>query len=71
MDKHFSIQIATGPLDEDWLVAEINYDGEPLAEISERGEKVTIFPRQMNDIWQFPLEGFLEVLDLVRRRVNR
>ena len=67
----FHYLISTGPMEEDWLVAEIYVnEHEQFAELWEWGEKLVIFPRTDGKTWDIPMEEFLEILAKARERVR-
>ncbi len=70
MDRKISYQIATGPMKEDWLVAEILYGEEHVGDLIEWGEQLYLYPRESGEFWKLPVEEFIETLKKARERVR-
>jgi hypothetical protein len=62
-EKKFSIKIASDT-DREKVFAEIYYNEEEWAEISQEGEKllIALFPPFQGKYWEFPLDEALEAI---------
>ena len=69
MTSDWKILIVTGPLDEDYLIAEIYYKGEEVADISVFGTILTIYSRKDKQPWILKIEEFLEVIEVAKRKL--
>jgi|WetSurMetagenome_2_1015567.scaffolds.fasta_scaffold198434_2 hypothetical protein len=69
MESDWEIVIFTGPLDKEWLVAEIYYKGEEWSELTEFGEKVTLFARNDNTPWVLPYDEVIQILNKAKNEV--
>jgi hypothetical protein len=70
MDHKISYQIVTGPMEEDWLVAEILYGKEQIGDLIEWGEKLILYPKNNGELWKLPVDEFLETIRAARERVR-
>ena len=69
MESDWKITIFTGPLDREWLVAEISYKGEEWAELSEFGKTITLFGRSDNSPWILPYDEVIHILENAKDEV--
>ena len=70
MEKTIHYQIFTGPLEVDWLIAEILYGNEHIGDLVEWGEKFLIYPKDDGQPWEFPANDFVKVIQEARERVR-
>jgi len=70
MDEKLRFQIFTGPLEEEWLVAELFYGDEMWGELTEWGEKLILYPRQNGEPWRFSTKDAMEMLKQARQQVR-
>jgi len=70
MARLLTILISTGPLDEEWLVAELYQDDVPLGELREWGNSFIIFPREDGRPWNLPVNDLLETIKTAQERVR-
>ncbi|HWR65117.1 MAG TPA: hypothetical protein VN364_03275 [Bellilinea sp.] len=70
MESQIKILISTGPLDEEWLVAELYQDDEPLGELREWGKSFIIFPREGGKPWNIPVNDLVETIRTAQERVK-
>lgn len=68
--KKFSIKIASDT-DRENVFAEIYYNEEEWAEISQEGEQplIVFFPPLQGKYWEFPLEEALEAIAEAKKRL--
>lgn len=71
MSSKIKYQIFTGPLEEDWLVAELYYEDEHLADIGEWGEKILIHPRIDGKSWNLSIDDLIDIIQSARIQVSR
>jgi hypothetical protein len=71
MNSKIRYQIFTGPMDEDWLVAELLYEKEHFGDIVEWGDKIILYPRNNREPWKFPIDELVETITLARKQVSR
>lgn len=64
-------QISTGPMEEDWLIAELLYGDEHLGDIVEWGEKIYLYPRDTGEPWYFSVDELINAIQLARSQVCR
>jgi hypothetical protein len=69
MESDWKIKIFTGPLEKEWLIAEIYYKDEEWAELREFGEQITFFSRNDNAPWVLPYEEVIWILSAARNEV--
>lgn len=62
--------IFTGPMEVDWLVAEIYVDDEQFADIQDWGEKIMVYPRLDGLPWSIPVDELLNTIETARERVR-
>jgi hypothetical protein len=72
IEKEFKISI-TSPPDRTFLVAEIFFGSEQIAEINRENEKlqIEIFRNRSNDYWMLPCDEFLSTLVEAKNRLIR
>lgn len=70
MDEKMRFQIFSGPLDEEWLVAELLYGEEMWGELIEWGETLIFYPRQSGEPWRFSTKDVLTVIAQAQARVR-
>ncbi len=69
--KSLSYEIWTGPMDVDWLVAEIRYDGEHVATLKEWGEVLEFHPVMKDGFISLPTDRFIELLKEAREHLRK
>lgn len=70
MKDKIRYQLFSGPLEEDWLTAEILYGEEHIGDLVEWGEKLFLYPRENGEFWKLPVDEFLETIKLAKERVR-
>lgn len=70
MDEKMRFQVFSGPLDEEWLVAELFYGEEMWGELIEWGKQLIIYPRQDGQPWRFSTKDAMEILMQAQERVR-
>jgi hypothetical protein len=70
MDQKIKYQIFTGPMEKDWLVAELLYDDEHIGDLVEWGEKLILYPRIDGEYWNLPVVELLETIKSAREEVR-
>lgn len=70
MDERMRYQIFTGPMDEEWLVAELYYGEDMWGELTEWGEKIILYPREDGQPWRFTIKDMIEILRQAQERVR-
>lgn len=70
MITDWKILITTGPLDEDYLIAEIYYKGEEWAELSDFGTILKIHPKAINQPWILNVEEVVDVIKLAQDKLR-
>ena len=69
MSPQLKYQIFTGPLDQDWLVAELLYGDEHIGDLIEWGEKFVLYPRNNGESLSFSVDEFINTIKAARERV--
>ncbi len=70
MESSWKILIATGPLDEDYLTAEIYYQGEEWAELSDFGKVLKLYPKYDGQPWILNPGEVIEVLERADQKLS-
>lgn len=70
MENKMRFQIFSGPLDEEWLVAELLYGEEMWGELIEWGKTLILYPRQNGEPWQFSTEDMMAIIVQAQARVR-
>ena len=70
MDDKMRFQIISGPLDEEWLVAELFYGEEMWGELIEGGETLILYPRQNGEPWHFSSKDMMAIIVQAQARVR-
>ncbi len=70
METSWKIIIATGPLDEDYLIAEIYFQGEEWAELSDFGRALKLYPRYDGQPWILNPKEVIEVLRMAEQKLS-
>jgi hypothetical protein len=70
MSEIFIYQITSGPLDKEWLVAEIRFGDEHIADLVDWGDRLVI-NNSSGKFWNFPTNEFLTIIQEARERLRR
>jgi hypothetical protein len=66
MDSKWRVFITSGPLNKDYLEAEIWYGDEQWAILTEFGKTIFFYPRMNNEPWIFNLDDVLVILQKLK-----
>lgn len=70
MDEKMNLKIFTGPLNEEWLVAELYFEEEMWGELVEWGEKLILYPRLDGEPWRLSTKDVVELIKMAQERVG-
>lgn len=70
METPWKILIATGPLNEEYLTAEIYFQGEGWGELSNFGNVMKVYPRNDGQPWTINPKELIEVLKLADLKLS-
>ncbi len=70
MSPDMMYRISTGPMDEDWLVAELLYGEDHFADLIEWGEKIILYPRSTREALTLPIDELLETIKTAKEEVR-
>ena len=63
MKTDWKIFISSGPLDKDWLVAEIFFKDEQCADVIEEGNAIILYNKLEDQSWRFDLQEFIDIIN--------
>lgn len=69
MESSWKIMIATGPLDEDYLIAEIYFQGEEWAELSNFGRVLKLYSKFDGQPWILDPREVIEVIEMAEQKL--
>lgn len=70
MSENMRFQIFSGPLDKEWLTAELFYGDEMWGELIEWGETLILYPRQNGEPWRFSTQDMLSIIAQAQARIR-